>query len=196
MPADLATFIETIQESVVTIYCGGVGTGFGFDVDVEAPGYSTVIVTNHHVVEACIDDPDALTVETGRAEKPKVRIRGLDAASDLALLEISEKIPALKESEFFAERGWWTMAMGNPTSMDGETILSSATTFGRIVYVLDDRLNFTSATLNPGNSGGPLVNSRGEVIGINTGSASGSDSGVWNIAVDTDLLCGVLVSCR
>jgi S1-C subfamily serine protease len=47
--------------------------------------------------------------------------------------------------------------------------------------VLDDYWNYSSATLNRGNLGGPLVNSRGELIGINTLASSGLDEGVWNV---------------
>jgi S1-C subfamily serine protease len=194
-PADLSSFIESVEQSLVTIFCERVGTGFAFEIDAEDRDFQTVIVTNHHVIEACIENPAELSVQGWKEENPKVRIRGFDEDSDLALLEVTEELPPLRESEYFAERGWWTMAIGNPVSLDGESILYEATTFGQISYVLDDRLNFTSATLNGGNSGGPLLNSRGEVIGINTGSAASTRDGVWNIAVDTDLLCVKLVSC-
>lgn len=194
-PRDLGSFIEKVEKSLVTVFCEGVGTGFAFDIEPEDPKFATVIVTNHHVIEGCIDSPEELTVQGWEEKDPMVRIRGFDEESDLALLEISDVMPPLSESEYFAERGWWTMAIGSPTSIDGETILYEATTFGQISYVLDDRLNFTSATLNGGNSGGPLLNSRGEVIGINTGASASTRDGVWNIAVDTELLCIQLIAC-
>ena len=122
-------------------------------------------------------------------------IVGADEANDLALIEISPDLPWLRESEVFAERGWWTMAMGNPADPDLKVTLDRYVSFGYIGYVLDEYWNYTSATLNRGNSGGPLVNSRGELIGINTLASSGLDEGVWNIAVDSAVLCVSLIIC-
>jgi S1-C subfamily serine protease len=88
------------------------------------------------------------------------------------------------------------MAMGNPSDPDLEVSLDRYVSFGYIGYVLDKYWNYTSATLNRGNSGGPLVNSRGELIGINTFTSSGLEEGVWNIAVDSAVLCERLVACE
>lgn len=199
-PPNLPNFIATVEKSIVEIHCNGTGTGFAFDVDIKDPEYGSVIVTNYHVVEDCVSDPSSIEIYTfEQFERPaEFWIRGLDEENDLALIEIKEVLPPLVQSDIFAAQGWWTMAIGNPVDTDREgvpAILFNATTFGQISYVLDEYWNYTSATINGGNSGGPLVNSRGEVIGINTLSGASTEYGVWNIAVDTDVLCELLLEC-
>jgi len=201
-PTDLSGFIETIEQSVVEIFCGGTGTGFATDLAVEEVGFNTVVVTNLHVIKDCVEDPSALEVYTFNEFKTpaEVRIRGVDEKNDVALLEIVEKLPLLYPSETFAKRGWWTMVIGNPVDAtskneDDWRTLFNATTFGQISYVLDDYFNYTSATINGGNSGGPLVNSRGEVIGINTQAGASTEYGVWNVAFDLNVLCKKLITC-
>lgn len=201
-PADLARFIRTVEESVVEIVCFGTGTGFAYDLAVEDADYKTVVVTNYHVVSECLDDPSAMEIYTyNQYETPaKYRVRGVDEENDVALLEIVEELPILYGSEYFAERGWWTMVIGNPVDATFENeedwrTLFNATTFGQISYVLDDYFNYTSATINGGNSGGPLLNSRGEVIGINTQAGASTEYGVWNVAFDMAVLCKTLIVC-
>lgn len=201
-PADLEGFIKTAEESVVEIVCFGTGTGFAYDLAVEDADYKTVVVTNYHVVSDCLDDPSAMEIYTyTQYETPvKYRVRGVDEENDVALLEIVEELPILYGSEFFAERGWWTMVIGNPVDATFENeedwrTLFNATTFGQISYVLDDYFNYTSATINGGNSGGPLLNSRGEVIGINTQAGASTEFGVWNVAFDLEVLCKKLIPC-
>ena len=201
-PVDLEGFIGTVEESVVEIFCYGTGTGFAYDLEVEDSEYKTVVVTNYHVVSDCLDDPSAMEIYTyDQFETPaKYRVRGVDEDNDVALPEIVEELPILYGSEFFAKRGWWTMVIGNPVDATSENednwrTLFNATTFGQISYVLDDYFNYTSATINGGNSGGPLLNSRGEVIGINTQAGASTEYGVWNVAFDMEVLCKKLISC-
>jgi len=122
-------------------------------------------------------------------------IAGVDEENDLALIEIKKRLPLILSAEDFAKPGWWSMAIGNPVDEEIEEVLDRYVSIGYIGFVLDGYYNYTSATLNRGNSGGPLVNSRGELIGINTFATSGLDNGVWNIAVDSDILCEKLYKC-
>lgn len=198
-PKNLKELIAKVEDSLVSIECNGYGTGFSANIEVLSDGYKSVIVTNHHVIEDCIDTPEKIVVLTGadQSGRPNVILADWDVDNDLAILEIDEEIPYLTDAETFAQRGWWTMAMGSPvdTSFEGWEVLYNSTTFGFISFVLDDYWNYTSATINGGNSGGPLVNSRGELIGINTLSGASTENGVWNIAVDSEVLCKQLIKC-
>lgn len=200
-PEDLDALIKKVGASVVDIYCesgdGSGGTGFAYDDEPVTDGYSTTLVTNHHVIESCWDSGTEVVVYIGEEYETEVKgiIAGVDEENDLALIEIKEKLPLIFSAEDFAEPGWWSMAIGNPVDEEIEEVLDRYVSIGYIGFVLDGYYNYTSATLNRGNSGGPLVNSRGELIGINTLATSGLDNGVWNIAVDSDILCEKLYNC-
>jgi len=195
-PTDVEAFIDKVAESLVLIECAdSSGTGFAYEISGLEEGYKTFIVTNHHVIEDCINDPDALTVSHGEDYKLTTNssLFDHDEENDLALIQVEADIARIPESKTFAGSGWWNMAIGNPI---GDTeLLFNATTFGHIVAVDRERYNFTSAIINPGNSGGPLVNSRGELIGINTFAWASTEDGVANIAVDSDLLCVKIIDC-
>ena len=67
-PSDLEGFISTVSESIVTVYCEGNGTGFAYEGEGLDDGYKTFIVTNHHVIDECIDDESKLSVTYGGAK--------------------------------------------------------------------------------------------------------------------------------
>ena len=198
-PKDVPGLIAAVEKSVVAIECNGYGTGFAYEDDAVTSGFSTVIITNFHVIEDCIDSDEKIVVITGASQegRPRVILISWDEENDLALLEIDEALPRLANAENFAKRGWWTMAIGNPvdTDFDEYEVLYNSTTFGNISFVLNEYWNYTSATINGGNSGGPLVNSRGELIGINSIAGASTEFGVWNIAIDSDALCEQIYDC-
>ena len=199
-PKDVSSLIFEVEQSVVLIECKGWGTGFAMNNTIETSDFKTSIVTNHHVIKDCIEAEDEIVVRTGPKHKglPKVKLIRWDEDNDLAILEIDEELPTLVSAETYAERGWWTMAIGNPvdTDFDEPQVLINSTTFVHISYVFDEKYNYTSATINGGNSGGPLVNSRGELIGVNTMAGASTEDGVWNVAVDTAILCEKLFECE
>ena len=198
-PDDVQALVKQVGDSVVDISCesSGGGTGFAFDDDPVTVGYQTTLVTNYHVIDKCWENELEVTVLIGPDLTTQVKglIVSVDEENDLALIEIVEKVVPIKSTNDFAEPGWWSMAIGNPYDEDLEESLYRYVSIGYIGYVYDARYNYTSAVLNRGNSGGPLVNSRGELIGINTLASSGIDYGIWNIAVDSDVLCEKLYDC-
>ena len=188
-PSNLSAFIDQIKKSVVIIYCGNsVGTGWSIELDSYADGFPSSVVTNHHVIEDCVDHPEDLTIGYGEGKKlvADAVIFDVDVENDLALLDIKAIVPPLPEAQDFAESGWWSMTIGSPLGVDA--LLTDAVTFGNIVGVENSYYNFTTAIINPGNSGGPLVNSRGQVIGINSYSWASDKYGISNVAIDSEIL--------
>ena len=153
-------------------------SGLGSGVIVTAEGY---ILTNNHVVEAADDIEVAL--QDGR--KYKAKVAGADPDSDLAVLRINAgaKLPAITLAPPESVRvGDWVLAIGNPFGV-GQTVTSGiVSALGRTHLGINTFENFiqTDAAINPGNSGGALVDSRGDLIGINTAiySQSGGSMGI------------------
>lgn len=141
------------------------GTGFIIDAD----GY---VLTNNHVIEGA----DKVEVEVGETDVYKAKIVGRDPATDLALLKIegTRLFPTVKLGD--AERlrvGDWVMAVGDPLNFSKTVTVGVVSGKGRQPGLSGVTRNFenliqTDAAINFGNSGGPLVNVAGEVIGINT----------------------------
>ncbi|QNM95581.1 DegQ family serine endoprotease [Chitinimonas koreensis] len=136
--------------------------GSGFIV--EADGY---ILTNAHVVA----DADDITVKLGDKREFKAKVIGSDARTDVALLKIEAKgLPTvdLGSSEKL-KVGEWVVAIGSPFGLDNSVTAGIVSAKGR---ELPDETYVpfiqTDAAVNPGNSGGPLFNVRGEVVGINS----------------------------
>ena len=201
-PADLSNLISMVSESVVRIECdlglgGSVGTGFALNIANFSSGYITAIITNYHVIRDCDKRFGRLRVFYGvqRVESLSPKIRATDEENDLALIELRESVPPLVPVSRPVEVGWWSMAVGNPRSFNPDdpgdsqgVVLDNNISIGIINSVIGTRWNYTSATINGGNSGGPLVNSRGELIGINTLGSINDEIGFWNIAVNSEII--------
>jgi Do/DeqQ family serine protease len=138
--------------------------GSGVIVDAEN-GY---VMTNHHVVEGVRGA--TVTLKDGRSFK--ARLVGSDPETDIALLRIqADRLRALSFGDSDALRvGDVVIAIGNPFGL-GQTVTSGiVSALGRSGLGIEGYENFiqTDASINPGNSGGALINSKGELVGINT----------------------------
>ena len=149
--------------------------GSGFVVD-EA-GF---VATNNHVIQ----DADEITVIFHDGSRLKAEVVGRDAKSDLAVLKVSPpgKLSAIKFGNSDKSRvGDWVIAIGNPFGLGGTVTAGIVSARGRDINSgpYDDYIQ-TDASINRGNSGGPLFNLQGEVIGINTAifSPSGGSVGI------------------
>ncbi|MGP4674794.1 Do family serine endopeptidase [Agrobacterium salinitolerans] len=157
--------------------------GSGFVID--PAGY---VVTNNHVIEGA----DAIEVIFPNGAKLKATLVGTDTKTDLSVLKVEPKAP-LKAVKFGDSRsmriGDWVMAVGNPFGLGGSLTVGVISARGRNINAGPyDNFIQTDAAINKGNSGGPLFNMKGEVIGINTAiiSPSGGSIGI-GFAVPTEL---------
>jgi serine protease Do len=168
--------------------------GSGFVVD----GKEGLIVTNNHVIEGA----DEIVVNFSDGSKLKVdRILGKDTKTDLALLKVTPKKPLAEAAFGSSERlkvGDWVMAIGNPFGLGGSVSVGIISAKQRDINTgpYDDFLQ-TDAAINKGNSGGPLFNMDGEVIGVNTAiiSPTGLSVGI-GFAVPSDSAVVVLEQLR
>ena len=149
--------------------------GSGFIID--PSGY---IVTNHHVIE----DAEEVTVILHDDTNLKAKIIGRDTKTDLALLKVEAKkpLPYVKWGDSEKARvGDWVLAIGNPFGLGGTVTAGIISARKRDINSgpYDSYLQ-TDASINRGNSGGPMFNLDGEVIGINTAifSPSGGSIGI------------------
>lgn len=150
--------------------------GSGFIVDA-----SGIVVTNNHVVE----DADEITVITADGEEFPAELLGRDALSDIAVLKIEhengDNFPFVKWGDSDVERiGDWVMAIGNPFGLSSTVTAGIVSARNRSINNNDVEFIQTDASINRGNSGGPLFNMEGDVIGVNTAifSPSGGNVGI------------------
>jgi serine protease Do len=147
------------------------GTGSGFIIDRDGS-----IITNNHVIERA----ERITVKLSDGRTLRARIVGADSDTDIALIKIDGQpelpVAPLGDSSML-RMGEWVCAIGNPLGYDHTVTVGVVSYLGRKLFdmSLDDYIQ-TDAAINFGNSGGPLINSRGEVVGINAAISSSASS--------------------
>lgn len=169
----------------------------GSGVIVTKDGY---IVTNNHV----IDNSSKVEVILNNKKTYDATIIGADPSTDLALLKINEKnLPAIVFGNSDKVKvGEWVLAVGNPFNLESTVTAGIVSAKGRSLNMLQrgagnlsaiESFIQTDAAVNPGNSGGALINTKGELIGINTAIATrtGSFAG-YSFAVPTSIVRKVM----
>src|SRR5450631_541789 len=147
------------------------GAGSGFIIDADGS-----ILTNHHVV----DKAERITVKLSDGRTLRARLIGSDPDTDIALIKVDGQsgLPVAPLGDSSALRmGEWVCAIGNPLGYEHTVTVGVVSFLGRKLFdaSLDNYIQ-TDAAINFGNSGGPLINSRGEVIGINAAISSRASS--------------------
>lgn len=174
----------------------GPGMAAGSGVIITQDGY---IVTNNHV----IDNASKIEVTLNNKRTYIAELIGTDKTTDLALLKIDEKNLSFMSfgNSDESKVGQWVVAVGNPMNLNSTVTAGIISAKGRSIDLLRSENNQyaienfiqTDAAINPGNSGGALVNTKGELIGINTAIASqtGSYTG-YGFAVPVNLVKKVM----
>jgi serine protease Do len=147
------------------------GAGSGFIIDADGS-----ILTNNHVV----DRAERITVKLADGRTVRARLIGADPDTDIALIKIDGQtgLPVAPLGDSSTLRmGEWVCAIGNPLGYEHTVTVGVVSFLGRKLFdmSLDDYIQ-TDAAINFGNSGGPLINSRGQVIGINAAISSRASS--------------------
>lgn len=185
--------VRTVSNPIMEFFYGArggqqqeqVGTGSG--VIISEDGY---IVTNNHVIK----DATELEVTLNNNNKSyKAKLIGTDAKMDIALLKINadEKLPYTTFADSDQVKvGEWVLAVGNPYNLNSTVTAGIVSAKARNLDNTNSIQSFiqTDAAVNPGNSGGALVNTRGELIGINTmiSSPTGSYTG-YSFAIPSNI---------
>jgi S1-C subfamily serine protease len=183
------TAVKTGITSFQDLFSGGrqyeqVGTGSG--VIISADGY---IVTNNHVIK----DATNIEITLNNRKKYEAELIGADADKDIALLKIDadEDLPFIPFSNSDNVKiGEWVLAVGNPYNLTSTVTAGIVSAKGRDLEGnrATDSFIQTDAAVNPGNSGGALVNTRGELVGINTAISSRTGSYVgYSFAVPSNI---------
>ncbi len=171
--------------------------GAGSGVIISSEGY---IVTNNHV----IDEADEISVILNDKREFKAKQIGTDPSTDIALIKIDMSgLPALKFSNSDnLKLGEWVLAVGNPFNLTSTVTAGIVSAKSRDIGINPDQMRIesfiqTDAAVNPGNSGGALVNTRGELVGINTAIASqtGSYSG-YSFAIPSNIVQKVVADLK
>lgn len=165
--------------------------GSGSGVILSADGY---IVTNNHVIE----DAENIRVTLNNEKEYEAELVGTDPTTDIALLKIEAEnsLEAIKYSNSDEVKlGEWVLAVGNPFNLTSTVTAGIVSAKGRNIGIIDEKFAIesfiqTDAAVNPGNSGGALVNTDGELVGINSAiSASGSGTFMgYSFAVPSNIV--------
>ncbi len=199
-PANFVNTSKLVTAAVVninTLSASGYRISSGSGVIISSDGY---IITNHHVIE----DGSSFEITMADRRKLEAELIGSDPTTDLALIKVTARglQPIPYGNSDLVEVGQWVLAVGNPFNLSSTVTAGIVSAKARNINILQGSYSIesfiqTDAVVNPGNSGGALVNEKGELIGINTAiiSESGGYEG-YSFAIPANLVRKVIRDIR
>ena len=208
-PDDIEGLVNKVREATVTVYCGNSsGSGWGIDLKDDATttkddAFPYEIVTNYHVIDECLNGEEITFKMQGSETEYEAKLFSYDDTfytdkgwGDLAIIMTDHEVPTLKPARAAPKIGSWAMAVGSPGSQFLDTTIDGNVNFGRVTNFIKDRsLVVTDAAINRGNSGGPLVNSLGEVLGTNTWKEVEQGTSGIGFSIGIPVICENLIDC-
>jgi putative serine protease PepD len=186
---DWAALVAAVEPSVVTVETDE-GLGSGWVARSDARGSD--IVTNFHVVASGVAKGVSYVKVVQFDQTWSGEIAHTDRLDDLALVHVSETLKPMKVAALRPKVGTKVMAFGSPLGLSGTASAGVVSAFRSLFG--SDYLQFT-APISPGNSGGPVVDGSGRVVGIATGKIVMDGAEALAFAIPVQVACGGLVVC-
>lgn len=182
---DAAEVARTASRSVFTVDVrGGVGSAFV----VSAADGSSLLITNYHVVEDDWQDGRRQVRLRQEGKELDGTINRVNEANDLAVITVNEALPALRKATAEPSVGDAVLVLGAPLGLGGSV------SNGIVSALRNGQIQF-SAPIAPGNSGGPLVNLRGEVIGVTKSKLVAVGAEGLSFAIPISVVCAAVSAC-
>jgi serine protease Do len=192
-PRSIEGLVDRVQASTVTVFCDysednySQGSGWAISLPIKQQSkYKTTLITNHHVIKKCLDGTGKVVVKTLGGKEYSAYVDRWDVKNDLAVIGTVAKLEPLSLSQWMPYAGYWVMAVGTADGFEGSVA------FGNVLNMTDTDVLITAA-ISHGNSGGPLVDNEGNVVGTNSWGAEGEQ---YNGAVSLDAMCLKIMKCE
>ncbi len=193
-PRSIEKLVKRVQDSTVTVFCkhsdpkkNTLGSAWAINLENDqGDKYPTTLITNHHVIDDCLDGKGTLTVAALYGKESPAIIDTYDSENDLASIATSLELKPLKLSEYEPWPGYWVAAIGSADGYEGSVA------FGNVLNGSKYEVLIT-VPLSHGNSGGPLVDNEGNVVGTNT---FGQIDEQYNGAMSLNALCVKIMECE
>jgi len=192
-PRSIEKLVDRTQSSTVTIWCepakGEPGQGTAWAINLEtsvSDKYPTTLITNHHVIEDCINVEHDLYIALPFEDRVTAVITKWDAENDIAVIASTLELPTLALSESVPWPGYWVMALGSADGYEGSV------SFGNVINSNTAELLITN-NISYGSSGGPLIDNEGNVVGV---TSWGIDAEQYNGAKSLDAFCAKILQCK
>lgn len=191
-PRSPGDVVDVVLKGTVVVNCipnkgeSSYGSGWSIDLKPSSKVYKSSIITNHHVIEDCLGGKGVVNIEDYDGKTYESVVDVYDEKEDLAKISTKLKVPALQLSDNAPWPGYWVMTAGTADGYQGSV------SFGSVMNFDSDEI-FITANISHGNSGGPLVDNEGFVIGTNSWGRVGEQ---YNGAMSLDAMCAKILKCK